>query len=113
MEMNKGDKRKRIIYSAINGLLGSGVFISGFCIYAALVFQEVIARRYKYIFVGAGILLIVFLVIQGVQAVNKVRTKQFSVGDIVKESLIMLGLSILWVIPSWLFWAWVDFCLLG
>ena len=110
MEMNKVDKKKRIIYSAINGLLVSGVLTSGFCIYVALAFHERVALRFKYIFVCTGILFVVFLLLQGVLAINKVRTKQCAVGDILKEGSKKFFFSILCIIPGWYFWALVDWC---
>lgn len=108
--MNKGDKKKRIIYSAINGLLGSGVLTSGFCIYVALAFHERIALRFKCIFGCTGILFVAFLLLQGVHAIRRARTRQYSVSNILKDGFRIFVLSILCIIPGWYFWAFVDWC---
>ena len=107
MNENKVDKKKRMIYSAINGFLTSGMLSSGFCVYTALVFDEGYRPEFEWIFLGTGILLLAFLVYMLVQAMIKLRKGQFAFREILKEGAIIFLLSILWFALFWCFWCCV------
>ena len=105
--MNKIDKKKRMIYSAINGFLTSGMLSSGFCLYTALAFHKGYNDTYEWIFFGTGILLLVFLACMLVKAIIKLRKGQFSTREILKEGAVIFLLSIIWFIIFWYLWGYV------
>lgn len=107
MEMKTIDKKKRMIYSAIKGFLTSGMLSSGFCLYTALSFHKGYNDTYEWIFFGTGILLLVFLVYMLVKAIIKLRKRQFSAREILKEGAVIFLLSIIWFIIFWYLWGYV------
>ena len=101
------NKKEYLINSCIVGFLVSGIITNGFCIYVSLVFNENNDLVNKILFTICGVLFVIFLTKKGCGTLGKIKYKVNTVREILREIGITLFLSILWMIPLWMIWAWI------
>lgn len=91
-------KGKYLINSFIATFLVSGLLINGFCIYAALAFNEGDYFINKLLFIICGILLLVFLINKIIKFFQKIKSGTSSIGKLLKEMMLTILFSVLWII---------------
>lgn len=104
MEKSRVMKKKMII-SSIFGFCASGMLTNGFCIYTSLIFNENDDLINRVLFIVNSLLLVVFLLMQSCSTFNKIKKREMSIRHALMEMIRVSFLSILWIIPFWLVWA--------
>ena len=99
-------KRKHFINSFIVGFLLNGLLINGFCIYTALVFNEGEYLINKVLFLICGILFLIFLFKKSINVIRGLKVGTSKIGNVIKENVITVIFSILWMV---LFWVLLEF----
>lgn len=94
-------KRKYFINSFIVGFLLNGLLINGFCIYTALVFNEGDSLINKVLFLICGILSLIFLFKKSINVIRGLKVGTSKIGNVIKENVITVIFSILWMVLFW------------
>lgn len=94
-------KRKYFINSCIVGFLLNGLLINGFCIYTALVFNEGDSLINKVLFLICGILFLIFLFKKSINVIRGLKVGTSKIGNVIKENVITVIFSILWMVLFW------------
>ena len=94
-------KRNYFINSFIVGFLLNGLLINGFCIYTALVFNEGDSLINKVLFLICGILFLIFLFKKSINVIRGLKVGTSKIGNVIKENVITVIFSILWMVLFW------------
>lgn len=110
MEESKDMEKKKsyIIHSCIIGFLVTGLFINGFGIYSALAFHETVFVLHKVLFLICGSLLLIFLGLKSVNVFKAGKNGTVTCKNLFIQVGITILLSVLWMIPFYILWAWID-----
>lgn len=101
-------ERKYFVNSGIIGVLVSGLLINWFFIYVGLVFHEGDYKINKILFIICGILFLAFLVYKSIKAFQKIKCGESSVGKLLKEMILTMFFSGLWIIFFYMILEFAD-----
>lgn len=104
------DIKNKIVNSSIVGFCVSGMLTNTFCIYTSLVFHDNDDLENRVLFVVSSLLLAVYLLIQSFNTFNRIRKGETIIRNVLKETVGVVCLSVLWMIPFWMVWAWIKVC---
>lgn len=98
---------KKIVISSIVGFWLSGMLTNGFCIYVSLVFNDNDDLVNRVLFIISGVVLAIVLLIQSHNTFSRIKHGETTVRHVLREAVKVVFLSVLWIIPFWMVWAWI------